>query len=203
MHLYELDPRMFGPEATMESSARNEEMKFLAALRAAEIAAGLKSSDRENSTQDRQSIEPANPTPLPTQVNDSELARAMPHLTGESSFSVNDHPSAASSSNEGRLQGSSSAPSDIPREPPDDGLLRVRICSVKNCHNIVPVDYAWKMCASCRDNYKNWGVGKRARQRERRMQVSYCPQIFLHSDVLLSHHRRQCPRKSGRNLSVG
>lgn len=197
MHLYELDPRMFGPEATVESSARNEEMKFLAALRAAEIAAGLRSSERENSTQDRQSIEPANPTPLPTQVNDSELARAMPHLHGESSFSVNDNPSAASSSNEGRLQGSSSAPTDIPREPPDDGLLRVRICSVKNCHNIVPVDYAWKMCASCRDNYKNWGVGKRARQRERRMQVSYCPWIFLPLMFYFSIIADNAPGKAG------
>lgn len=164
MHLYELDPRMFGPEASKLSAARNEELQFLAALRAAEIAAGLKSSERESSAGDRQSTEPTGlPTPLPTPVIDSELALAMPHLAGSSSATAN----------YALPESSTSGQKDTTRAQPDDGLLRVRICTVRNCHNIVPVDYAWKMCASCRDNYKTWGVSKRAKQRERRLSVGW------------------------------
>ena len=170
MHLYELDPRMFGPEASKLSAARNEELQFLAALRAAEVAAGLKSSERESSAGDRQSTEPTGlPTPLPTPVIDSELALAMPHLAGASNLAADT--SNSNNANYALPESSTSGQKDTPRAQPDDGLLRVRICTVRNCHNIVPVDYAWKMCASCRDNYKTWGVSKRAKQRERRLSV--------------------------------
>ncbi|KAH8114314.1 hypothetical protein DFH11DRAFT_1743497, partial [Phellopilus nigrolimitatus] len=160
MHTYNLDPRMFGSQALKNNAVANTEANFAQTLKNATIAVSGKKS-RECSAAARQSTEPP-PNAAPGSSGISEPAKAMPYLHLPSDeLSTSQYSALVSASSP---QASTSA-KDI-----NDGLLRVRICSVKNCHNPVPIDYHWKMCEPCRDEHKVWSVQKRARKRQKRLE---------------------------------
>lgn len=178
MHTYELDSRMFGPGGSRRNAAALEDAEFAVALKNASSVVRKDSKSRESSVAAQStspSVEPSAPIPEPSQNfpgNSSELAHALTMPSDKPDYR----------NYRGGLGGSSVAhvPGGIMSEAvaqnkasaiPDDGLLRVRICTVKNCHNPVPVDYFWKMCQPCRDNYRVWGIKKRKRRREKRLQV--------------------------------
>ncbi|KLO09087.1 hypothetical protein SCHPADRAFT_582635 [Schizopora paradoxa] len=141
MHTYNLDPRMFGPEGQLKNMAANEKAQFSQALKNATSALqGSRSKSREASEGVSEQVN----TPTEAPVSTSNVA-------GPSS-----------------TPGPSTA-AEEPKATANDGLLRVRICSVKTCHAPVPIDYHWKMCESCRVNYRKWGIEKRDRMRERRL----------------------------------
>ena len=43
-----------------------------------------------------------------------------------------------------------------------------RYCSVKGCRNIIGGDYLFKMCVSCRNRYRGYGMTKRSKSRRGR-----------------------------------
>lgn len=181
MHTYALDERMFGAQAQEKNAEAAEKAAFARAL--ANAAKEVPSKKAKSQSREPGSV-PPEMTLIPTagSSDSSELARAIPGL-------IQDTPA-----NEAGPSASSSAtPAPEPKSAtsvPNDGLLRVRICSVKNCHNPVPIDYHWKMCEPCRELYRMWSVQKRARKRERRMQVSR-PFLSLHLVSLLTRPRRK------------
>ena len=183
MHTYELDSRMFGVNGSQRNAEALEDAEFAIALKKATETIRKSSKSRESSAAAAQtaspSIESSTPPPAPAPAptfarGSSELAHAltMPpdkpdyrnYRGGLGGSSVSHVPGGVMS--EAVAQNKTSA-------LPNDGLLRVRICTVKNCHNPVPVDYFWKMCQPCRDNYRTWGIAKRQRRREKKLQVRF------------------------------
>lgn len=179
MHKYELDPRMFGPNGSQRNTEATEEAEFSLALKKA-----TESLKRPRSRESTVTAHSAGPSvePSSSQTPASSVVHVSPggsediqtlttppdkpdfrnYRGGYGGSSVSHVPGGAMSETVAQNKSSTL---------PNDGLLRVRICTVKNCHNPVPIDYFWKMCQHCRDNYKVWGVAKRQRQRERRLQV--------------------------------
>ena len=151
LHTFSLDPRMFGPEGSSKNSEALDNAAFMKALKNA--SSSLPKAKSREST-----VRQVSQTPSSDPKGSSELALAMGVTQTQS--------------NESSVQ--TSTPQAVPSSSaaPDDGLLRVKICSVKTCHNPIPVDYAWKMCEPCRIIYREWSVQKRARKREKRLQVS-------------------------------
>ncbi len=147
MHTYSLDLRMFGPEGQLKNMAANEKASFSKALKNATCALqGSRSKSREAGMEEGMPEQVATP---------SEAPEASPNVVGPLSTP-------------GPTSGED--PKDF-QPAANDGLLRVRICSVKTCHTPVPIDYHWKMCETCRVNYRKWGIEKRDRMRERRLNV--------------------------------
>lgn len=146
MHTYNLDPRMFGPEGQLKNTVANEKASFSKALKNATSALqGSRSKSREATEGATEQVA------TPSEGPEITLDVAGPSSTPGPSTSGEDPKSSQAAVN--------------------DGLLRVRICSVKTCHVPVPIDYHWKMCESCRVNYRKWGIEKRDRIRERRLKV--------------------------------
>lgn len=158
MTSYQLDPKVFGPQASSASAAAQEEAAFAKALK--NVASSRKQKSVDNNDLEGPVDESIDGD---AQVLHDSREETTPLPSASSNIAV---PLSAGPSNSAATNPSAKSPGD-----PLDGLMRVRICSVKNCHNPIPIDYFWKMCESCRILYRAWGVSKRARRRERRLEV--------------------------------
>jgi hypothetical protein len=46
--------------------------------------------------------------------------------------------------------------------------VQSRYCSVKGCRNVIGGDYLFKMCVSCRNRYRGYGMTKRSKSKRGR-----------------------------------
>jgi len=59
---------------------------------------------------------------------------------------------------------------DVATPPPTTARSsgQSRYCSVKGCRNVIGGDYLFKMCVSCRNRYRGYGMTKRSKSKRGR-----------------------------------